>query len=236
MRRIFWALACLSIVVGSAPSAHAFHSWSNYHWARAQNPFTIGVYNSLTSDWFGVAQSVGLDWDESDKFNARVLGSDSRSGVRRVCSVPFGAVRVCNAQYGSTGWLGVGEIWLNSANHIQFARARMNDSYFFTSTYNNNVVRRHVLCQEVGHILGLDHQHGETGPTCMDDVNGLFDPAYVSPNAHDFQEIDTIYTHLDAVGTSTMSAHRNDRSDPNKRVERDGQYTKITWIFPKKDK
>lgn len=237
MRRILWGIACLAIAIGSAPPVQAFHSWSNYHWARSRNPFTLRVIDSLTSDWNGVAYNVALDWAESNKFDPALAGQDDTARTRRICPLYPGLVRVCNAQYGTNGWLGLAEIWINSANHIQYARTRMNESYFFTATYNNDVVRRHVLCQEVGHILGLDHQHGETGPTCMDDVNGLFNSAYVSPNTHDYQELDTIYTHLDGGGASTMSSQSNGRSDPNKHVEKDGQYTKITWVFPtKKDK
>lgn len=235
MKRLIRLLVCTAIVAGWSGQAYAFHSWSNYHWARSQNPFTLRVIDSLTADWHGVAYSVALDWQESNKFRAVLAGQDDSQWVRRVCPVSAGLIRVCNAQYGSNGWLGLAEIWLNAANHIQYARTRMNDSYFWTATYNSDVARRHVLCMEVGHILGLDHQHGETGPTCMDDVNGLFDPNYVSPNAHDYQEIDTIYAHLDGGSSaSTMSAQSNGRSDPNTRVEKDGQYTKITWVFPTK--
>ncbi|MFN2525982.1 MAG: hypothetical protein ABR505_06925, partial [Actinomycetota bacterium] len=39
-----------------------------------------------------------------------------------------------------------------------------------------------------------------TEPTCMDDLNGLFDPAFISPGAHDYAQLDSIYAHLDTTG------------------------------------
>jgi hypothetical protein len=57
--------------------------------------------------------------------------------------------------------------------------------------------KRHVLCQEIGHTFGLDHQYTE--PTCMDDINGLFDPAFVGPGAHDFEQLGSIYAHRHSV-------------------------------------
>jgi hypothetical protein len=82
----------------------------------------------------------------------------------------------------------------------------MNDTYFNTSTYNKPEWRRLVMCQEVAHDFGLDHQDENfSNPnlgTCMDYTNNpLGPPSNEHPNLHDYDEIDTIYMHLDSTST-----------------------------------
>ena len=51
----------------------------------------------------------------------------------------------------------------------------VNDTYFNTAKYNTPVWRNLVMCQEVGHTLGLDHQDeifdNVNLGTCMDYTN-----------------------------------------------------------------
>ena len=56
------------------------------------------------------------------------------------------------------------------------------------------------MCQEIGHGFGLDHQStsGADLNTCMDYSNALDNP---SPNSHDYQQLQTIYQHLDSSTT-----------------------------------
>jgi hypothetical protein len=88
----------------------------------------------------------------------------------------------------------VAQIWANGT-HITQGTAKMNDSYLASSSYSETN-RQHVICQEIGHVWGLDHQD-ESGAdlnTCMDYSNALDNP---HPNAHDYQELEIIYSHLD---------------------------------------
>ena len=60
------------------------------------------------------------------------------------------------------------------------------------------------MCQEMGHVFGLDHQYI---PACMDDINGINDPRTPPPASHDYAHLDTIYgSHLDAAATRSSSA------------------------------
>ena len=55
--------------------------------------------------------------------------------------------------------------------------------------------RVHVLCQEIGHTLGLDHRTG--AGTCM---NARYnDVASMHPDAHDYAELEGIYAHVDPI-------------------------------------
>lgn len=90
----------------------------------------------------------------------------------------------------------------------------MNDTYFNTPTYNTPAWRRLVMCQEIAHDFGLDHQdetfNNANLGSCMDytdDPDGGLggasdtDPSNEHPNQHDYDQIETVYAHLDATTT-----------------------------------
>lgn len=105
------------------------------------------------------------------------------------------------------GWLGVAQIWITGGVHIKQGTVKNNDYYFGSSSYqyNNEAEKRHVICQEVGHTLGLDHQStsGASLNTCMDYYHNTSntDTKSTTPNQHDYDELVTIYTHLDSTAT-----------------------------------
>jgi hypothetical protein len=123
-------------------------------------------------------------------------------------------VEVCNAKYGQNGWLGIASIWANG-DHITQGTTKMNDTYFNMAQYNTPAWRQFVMCQEVGHTFGLDHQDETFGNynlgTCMDYTNAPaggtvggfnYGPSNEHPNTHDYDQLVTIYTHLDTTNTS----------------------------------
>lgn len=203
-RSVFMLVLMLALVAFPA-SVNAGHSWNNYHWARTANPFTIKVVDSMTG---GVANSAAnwdenldvaiSDWNASSVMNVvKEAGSDA-SNTRKRCAAISGKVHACNANYGNNGWLGLAQIWA-SGSHITQGTAKMNDSYLASSSYNETA-RQHVVCQEIGHDWGLTHQD-ESGAdlnTCMDYADALDNP---SPNNHDYQQLETIYAHLDSSTT-----------------------------------
>ena len=78
----------------------------------------------------------------------------------------------------------------------------MNDSYLASASCKETN-RQHVICQEICHDWGFGHQ-AESGADlnrCMDYAAALDNPA---PNTHDYQQLETIYKHLDS--TTTVSA------------------------------
>ncbi|MBI4063632.1 MAG: hypothetical protein HY401_04950 [Elusimicrobia bacterium] len=206
-------MAAVFTVVAFLATAKAFatNSWGTYHWARTSNPFTLQIGNNLsTAEWKGYLGPVSTDWSVSSVLDTSSVGGSGGSS----CKAKSGTVQACNRKYGFNGWLGLAQIWV-SGGHIVQATAKVNDSYFNTTTYNNGNAKRHVLCQEIGHTLGLDHQ---TAVSCMDDANGLFDAAYASPNAHDYTQLETIYSSLDATSTvaPTLVAAASDDEGPDK--------------------
>jgi hypothetical protein len=192
-------LGSLAILAAVPSTAQATHSWNGYHWARTSNPFTVKVIDSVTANWddnLGVAIS---DWNASSVLNVSKETGDDSTRTRKRCRAVSGKVRACNATYGSNGWLGLAQIWVNG-KHIVQAVTKVNDTYLASSSYSETN-RQHVICQEIGHDWGLDHQD-ESGAdlnTCMDYSSRLDNP---HPNAHDYAQLETIYNHLDSTSTA----------------------------------
>lgn len=209
------AVVATALVAVAGPAAHADHAWESYHWARTSNPFTLKLVDSTTPDWDDELTASSADWTKSSVLDTTVASGADDLKTRKRCSTVQGQVRVCNAAYGNNGWLGIAEIWL-SGSHITRARARMNDTYFSLPAYDDPEARRHVMCQEVGHTLGLDHQYTE--PSCMDDINGLGDPQYVSPAPHDYEQLEQIYAHLDSSTTVTSTQGSGGKGNNGRKV------------------
>ena len=200
VRPVAVVLFALVALAALSPSAHAGHSWSNYHWARTSNPFTITVIDSMTSDWDDNLRAANSDWDASSVLEVAYESGDASQRTRKRCPTVSGKVRACNADYGRNGWLGVAQIWLSSG-HIVQGTAKMNDTYLSSGYTETN--RQHVICQEIGHDWGLGHtsEDGSDQQTCMDYSSDLGNP---SPNAHDYEQLETIYKHADS--TTTIAA------------------------------
>ena len=185
-----------------ATSAFASHSWGSYHWARTSNPFTLKLGDNVTTAWDSYLQTTSNAWSVSSVLDTTVV---SGQGGRN-CKAQTGRIEVCNRTYGNNGWLGLAQIWI-SGSHITKGVAKMNDTYFNLSAYNNPNEKLHVMCQEVGHLFGLGHtsENGSSQGTCMDYST---DPASTLPNQHDYDQLALIYAHLDSSTTVGQSAAR----------------------------
>jgi hypothetical protein len=245
------------IAVTFAVGLSASHSWGGYHWARQTSQFTLKLGDNLTtSTWKGHLAQTSSDWNSG---NTPVLTAIVAGQAKKRCSMVAGTSQVCNGTYGRNGWLGLASINIINGTHITQGSAKMNDTYFNTSTYNNPNEREHVMCQEVAHTFGLAHQSedGSSQNSCMDYFSNTGANAgstlSTRPNAHDFEELRIIYQHLDSTTTvAAMSAvearpdvsdtedaknwgqlvsqSRNGRSSTYERFESDGSQT-LTHVY-----
>lgn len=221
--RLAAAGVALISMFGVVAIAEANHSWGGYHWARTSNPFTLKLGDNLTTNWKPILVTTSADWSFSSVLDTVIVpgltNATKGRNTAKTCSPTSGRVEVCNAKYGSNGWLGLAQIWI-SGSHITQGTTKLNDSYFTLPQYNTIAWKNLVMCQEVGHTFGLDHQdetfdNANLG-TCMDYTN---DPtSNQHPNAHDYEELEAIYAHLDTTTTvsqtSATSAADEDSNDP----------------------
>lgn len=204
-RRVTFVAGAVILLLAALPgSVAANHSWGNYHWARESNPFTLRLGDNVSSSWDSYLATTSSDWSASSVLDTTVVAGRTRA---KTCRATTGQVEVCSAAYGNNGWLGLAQIWLGGS-HITKGTVKVNDSYFKSSPYNSPAWRNLVMCQEVGHTLGLDHQdedfdNGNLG-TCMDYTSSP--EANQHPNQHDYDQLETIYAHLDSTTTVASSA------------------------------
>ena len=216
-----------SLIYVLVPSlASASHSWGGYHWSSDKPaPVTVQLMDNLAGAWnTGYLNPVATAWgagynnpNDPPSIPSAVkpmVEGGTLSNVRK-CSAITGTVQVCNTTYGKNGWLGVAQIWI-SGGHITKGSVKLNDTYFNTAKYSTTVWRNLVLCQEVGHTFGLDHQNENFSDpnldTCMDYTN---DPkSNQLPNKHDFEQLRDIYAHLADGSTSSTSSTGSGKMPP----------------------
>lgn len=202
----FGAMAVAATIPGPA-GAH--HSYLHFHWARTGNPFTVQLGNNLSGKWATHLKAASADWTASAVLDTAIVRGATDPAL---CELTPGRAEVCNARYGLTDWVGIAQLWFTASGHITGAVVKMNDSYFDQPRYDTAAWRRFVMCQEVGHAFGLDHQDVNfTNPnlgTCMDytadpagtaGTNGTLDNLH--PNRHDFDQLLSIYRHRDQTST-----------------------------------
>lgn len=191
VRHFVAKVAAVSALAVMANPAQASHSWSIYHWARTANPMPLEVVDSVTADWQADFVESMVDWNKSSVLAMPTSQGDESSRARKRCTTISGKMRVCNASYGNNGWLGLASINLDGDSHITQGVAKLNDSY--SSYWASNPDEMYsVMCQEIGHVFGLDHTttDGSDQNTCMDYSN---DTTPDKPNTHDYEQLETIY-------------------------------------------
>jgi hypothetical protein len=215
-------MAVLLSVGAFATVAYANHSWGNYHWARTTSSFTLRLGDNVSTAWDSHLATASVDWSLSSVLDTTVV----TGGAKRNCGPIKGRVEICNSKYGNNGWLGIAQIWV-SGSHITQGVVKLNDTYFNKSPYNAPAWRRLVMCQEIGHTFGLDHQDEAFGNTnlgtCMDYTsNPSGPPSNEHPNAHDYEQLELIYAHLDSVTTvgQIISPSRGQKDDAEMDVDK----------------
>jgi choline kinase len=118
-------------------------------------------------------------------------------------------------------WQDVATIWITTTDHIVQGTVKVNDTYLdpsSTYTYNTPEERLHVICQEVGHTFGLDHQStsGATLGTCVDYYHNVAgDSASTLPDQGDYDQLACIYNKAYNGSTLTFAGQTSPYEAPH---------------------
>ena len=173
MKKILIALALLVIPTGVALANNA---WSIYHWPSSQ--LTPTVSDRTKGSFYHVPAGVA-EWASLAATIDPVLINGNN-----------GNIKVSEAS--SVFWLGMARVFIDENGHITKGEVKLNTAALASYVQGAG---DHVLCQEIGHILGLDHSNDLD--SCMNDQAVL--GSATSPNAHDAATLLAIYIHDDAA-------------------------------------
>lgn len=174
------SIVCLAALVSGASPAAASHSLG-HHWAHDGLARSQIYFVDHTGASWPVA-TVTYKWNEASGVDSYYESSCPGSWLHCV------HVREYSANDGNYGITYFPNLW-NSANHNREGVHIALNNY----TVNNATQARKTTCQEEGHVLGLDHRFVKS--SCMMQGNAVQLNIRPYPDAHDFDELHTIYNH-----------------------------------------
>lgn len=164
-------------IVGTAGTAIASHRWGCWKYYN----YYINWYNGASGDyWYIYNEEARSDSNAWSPYTDVYLNPVSSAGTTDHINAYAG-------YYGSTGWLGLASIIRYSGCTIYEGRSQLNKTYLENGSYSRTN-KKHVACQEVGHLFGLAHNTSATN-TCMNDK--ILSAPY--PNSHDRDLVNSIY-------------------------------------------
>jgi len=118
---------------------------------RTRDGLNLELVSALEDRWSDEFDMAVSDWDDG---NPNVLSLSTRIDTTGPnCDAVDEALKVCNGNFGDTGWLGINEI-MTINDYIQSSVAKMNEYYLFNADQDT---RQYTMCHELGHGFGLPH-------------------------------------------------------------------------------
>lgn len=151
----------------------------------------LEIVNALDDTWQTEFSTAISDWDNGnpDALTLKV----TRADVDYNCNVIDGLQKVCSANFGETGWLGINVLQtIVASGEIVSSIAKMNEYYLRNAEYDE---RQYTMCHEIGHGFGLPHtDESFTNPSlgnCMDYTNKPEENMH--PDGTNFRRLVSLY-------------------------------------------
>jgi len=123
------------------------------HWPNKGKGLTLELQMALDDSWLGEFAMAVDDWETGTPDALTLVRKDV--AIDHTCRVVDGVMKVCNGNYGDSGWLGINEILQNTVDkEIQSSVAKMNEYYLLNA---DRYKRQFTMCHEIGHGFGLAH-------------------------------------------------------------------------------
>lgn len=174
----------------------------------------LELLNALDENWEIEFNTAINDWDngEPDALSLTV----KRGDVDHLCTQVEGTMKVCNANFGDTGWLGINEILSYEGGFIISSVAKMNEFYLANAKYAK---RLFTMCHEIGHGFGLPHTDENFNNVdlgnCMDYTNRPENN--MRPDITNYNRLESVYGTVNNRRRSLLrsNSHNNAQSGRN---------------------
>lgn len=135
-------------------------------WKTSKKGLELKIRNALTSDWDPYFEEAVKDWNMAPALQLSTDYVDADPSCKEV----RGIMKVCNKDFGQTGWTGLNEVYYEG-KWIVKSVAKMNE-YYLSTSQTTNAEKLFVMCHEIGHGFGLPHRdeianNADLG-SCMD--------------------------------------------------------------------
>lgn len=197
LARSVLGIACALVPFLPSDAMATNHQWNKYHWNKTSAAaLVLNVGDCHSANWSAIlldvlSQGYGGAWPEGSTDPDPLIDHWSQAGSPNLSLQPVSCgdksanIKSYNDDYGDNGWLGLATIWttLGKNKHITKGETKVNEYYITLAGYSGfdeDIEWHHVLCQELGHTLGVDHV---VATTCMNtDTRPL---RYPEPNTGD---------------------------------------------------
>jgi hypothetical protein len=109
---------------------------------------TLAIVNAMDEEWQALFGIVVQEWDSGVPDALTLL--TTRVTPDSACVTEFGVFKLCNGDYGGTGWRGVVvHVMDDDDDFVVAAVGKLNDFYLPDSDADDQAFRRYTLCHEV---------------------------------------------------------------------------------------
>jgi len=201
--------------------------WEGY--TKGTGGLQLELWNALDDSWSNEYVEAVNDWN--NWCDVKVVDLSSKVvEVDHKCSQVDGIMKVCNGNYGETGWLGINEVLkLQGSGVIVSSVAKMNEHYLLNADYDE---RLYTMCHELGHGYGLPHTdenfNNKDQGNCLDYTNRPSNN--LRPGTANCNRLLTMYGSVDGTisassftegGNRTRFLRSNSNDEPSRASEDD---------------
>ena len=182
MRKATVAALVLVSILLSMTAVSANNVWNGWHWKSDSRSPTVA--DQTTDSIYDVAGEVG----ELAGLATGITPTNTQSNK--------GDIEV-KEQF-SIQWFGLAQVRIKDG-HITKGRVKLNTDLIkasYDTQEEREEVAEHVLCQELLHVLGLQHQDGNS---CMNSDNATLGD-FPDTDDHDVATLISLYGHVDGGG------------------------------------
>ena len=186
-------------------SNNSTHNWDT---GLSNSGLSLTILNALDQRWYPYFIKAVTQWDNGNP-DCLTLSTKNVS-VDHSCSRVDGVLKVCNNNFGQTGWLGINEIVTTTATNLVVSSvAKMNEYYLQNADLYQ---KQYTMCHEMGHGFGLPHTdenfYNKDLGNCLDYT--IHPWVNMQPAKMNFNRLKTMYGVVPGTsGSSSSSSSRN---------------------------